>query len=419
MNFFNPLIKDLTSHESPQIENHDNEDFIPKEFKNLMNSFFGCTAGNIKSPIWFCGLEWGGGYDSELPILLDTLQPYGFSDLHTWNADSFRKSFWASGSPFCQNVIKLLVGLQQGYYQTGDNKKEGGDKSWFEDLARRRIVGPNGLALIFNMFPISIPNRSAYENSWNSYKVRKNDGTVQLMTEWSGLKDFQKYLEAVIKFRSDLFIKTRKQYEPKLIVCFGKNSENEFLKLWGADEGICENKEINTKDINLMKGQISFKYKLLEEKTLLVIAPFPANPGGINSDEKINKISSAINKLCCGYFGDNWLGNYKNPEQYEPDAQLVNAFTKLCDLKETIDDFKASINQICTNLEKIDSVKRKLQENHEGYSIQSIDYSALEKQIANLKSSFWGQLHDFDDIRGKIEEEIKNVEKELWASSKL
>lgn len=62
---------------------------VPVEFKRMVESFYGCTAGNINSPIWLCGLEWGGGHDPSVPIPTQDLEPYGFEELHCWTAKEF------------------------------------------------------------------------------------------------------------------------------------------------------------------------------------------------------------------------------------------------------------------------------------------------------------------------------------------
>ena len=424
--FFDPLIaKYFSDYESfsPPVapEVSINYDKVPDEFKNLCHSFFGSTAGNIRSPIWFCGLEWGGGYDADTPILLDTLKPYGFRELHTWTADSFRKSFWASGSPYCQNVIKLLVGLQQGHYQSCDNItnfKWRPTEVWFEDLGRRHIVGPHGLAMVLNMFPISVPNRNVSTGSWNSYQVRMMNGKSKKITDWSGLTNFYDYLNAVIEFRHPLFTDIRKTYKPKLIICFGKDSKDSFSRLWGATSNVWTKKVVS-----LDKGEIDFEYTILDDETLLVVAPFPANASGINSDEKINKISFAINQLCKESLGEGWLNGYEvnapigdDPKSYP----IFNDFDKLNKLKSQIDDFKESINLINTHLEtwakqaeEIQKSKETLKEYIECEANTS-NLDSLNGQIEQLKKTVWDQLGTLDELKSTTENQIQDIEAKLW-----
>ncbi len=40
---------------------------IPKSFTEAAGSLYGLNGGNPESPVWLCGLEWGGGYKLEKP----------------------------------------------------------------------------------------------------------------------------------------------------------------------------------------------------------------------------------------------------------------------------------------------------------------------------------------------------------------
>lgn len=115
-----------------------NENFqtVPVEFKRMVESFYGCTAGNINSPVWFCGLEWGGGYDASVPIPIQDLEPYGFEELQSWSIKDYWSNFWAGGSKFCQAVVKLLIGIRDGEY---DKKR----RTWDPNiLAETNLIGP-------------------------------------------------------------------------------------------------------------------------------------------------------------------------------------------------------------------------------------------------------------------------------------
>ena len=35
------------------------ENVMSENFTKLVESFYGSTVGNIQSPVWLCGLEWG------------------------------------------------------------------------------------------------------------------------------------------------------------------------------------------------------------------------------------------------------------------------------------------------------------------------------------------------------------------------
>ena len=123
------------------------------QFKAMVSSFFGSAAGNIRSPVWICGLEPGGGYSPDIPIPVSNLAPYSFEDLQCWTADDFFGSFWGDSSPLCWAVAKILVGLKDGRY---DSTRFRNRETLRKTLAADNLVGPNGLALVLNAFPISM-----------------------------------------------------------------------------------------------------------------------------------------------------------------------------------------------------------------------------------------------------------------------
>lgn len=44
---------------------------IKENFNEMALSHYGCDGGNLSSPIWACGLEWGGGYeDNQVTLTL-------------------------------------------------------------------------------------------------------------------------------------------------------------------------------------------------------------------------------------------------------------------------------------------------------------------------------------------------------------
>ena len=206
---------------------------MSENFTKLVESFYGSTIGNVRSPVWMCGLEWGGGYDSKIPILESELEPYGLEDIQTTSLQDFIDNFWASGSPFCRNTMKILCEL---YNCTEPETEASYDQDWepWEELGS---VGVNGLALILNAFPISFENRRVSGKKWNEYKVRttKDERNPILLSEWTGLKNFDEYIKFVVKHRSKIYSNERKLRKPKLIICFGKQSLDTFLDLWDVE----------------------------------------------------------------------------------------------------------------------------------------------------------------------------------------
>lgn len=129
--------------------------------------------------------------------------------------------------------MKILCEL---YNCTEPETEASYDQDWepWEELG---IVGVNGLALILNAFPISFENRRVSGKKWNEYKVRttKDERNPILLSEWTGLKNFDEYIKFVVKHRSKIYSNERKLRKPKLIICFGKQSLDTFLDLWDVE----------------------------------------------------------------------------------------------------------------------------------------------------------------------------------------
>ncbi len=283
------------------------EDKVPKLFLEVVRSFYGCTSGNIDSPVWLCGLEWGGGLSTEVPTVFDRSDIYGFEALQCKSLEDFIGAFWAPRSKFCQNALKVLLTIQS----KGEYSKAQYDKKWDE---KHRTVGPKGIALVLNAFPISFKNRSVANAAWQKYRVRLSERDTQSFPEWTGLKTVDDYRDFVCKYRKDTFIAERKKRCPKLIVCFGKTSNEHFRKIWGA-----EDKEEAIK-ISMEEGgkPDCFGYVLdninedgtKKYETVLFITPFIAGRYGLNSNKKIKKVFSELYDKMEERFGPDWLGEY-------------------------------------------------------------------------------------------------------------
>lgn len=377
---------------------------IPKKFQDLVKSFYGCTGGNIFSPVWLCGLEWGGGYDASEPILVDGLKPYYFDDLHCFTVNEFRDSFWAPGSAFCRNVIKILMATQEGTYS-------GSYTSNFDDLSKRKIVGPYGLALILNTFPISMKGRNVATKSWDEYKVRLEDGSVKSLKDWSELSSFYEYSDYVINNRSAIFTQERIKRLPRLIVCFGNEK---YLKLWGGDSKLAAG---HIRSLDNGESDCSFYWLSNGEgkpRTLLLITPFPSGPYGLTKDIQFKNVFEKVNELCVAEFGSNWLGQYALSEVEDlgqsQDSESVQSdiktFGNNATMLKQISDYKWSVNKQLTAMDNISesfSTVLSFNANTEGY----------EEIFQNYQVNLMRDLHKFDELERKLMETNKEIRSQL------
>lgn len=374
---------------------------MSENFTKLVESFYGSTIGNVRSPVWMCGLEWGGGYDSKIPILESELEPYGLEDIQTTSLQDFIDNFWASGSPFCRNTMKILCEL---YNCTEPETEASYDQDWepWEELG---IVGVNGLALILNAFPISFENRRVLGKKWNEYKVRttKDERNPILLSEWTGLKNFDEYIKFVVKHRSKIYSNERKLRKPKLIICFGKQSLDTFLDLWDV-ESRTPSLAFNfddpfNPDFESKSHPNCFAY--WTDETLVAVVPFPGGPNGIKSKPRITNVSTWLYNAVAKRYGPNWLDI--------PNIVVSEKTEEVSIQSEVLSEtrlFQDLVNQQLACLERLKGAAAKLPDSW--YSTED-----GQKQLESLKETLLRDyFHEFDALRKNLKDQQDQKRKE-------
>lgn len=324
------------------------ESAVPTEFHEMIESFHGSTCGNTRSPVWICGLEWGGGHDPAIPIPVSDFEPYDFDDLQVWSADDFMSSFWAPNSRFCQAVIKILTGLRDRAYVSARC-------SWSrENMIKENLIGPNGLALILNAFPISMSGTSARWSSWQQYQVRLSDGTVKLLREWTNLTTFDEYREYLFANRTPVYSREVDKRKPQLNICFGMNEGHE--QLFGA-------KEVKETFSSVVDGGHDCTVYEIEHQednscTLVLVSPFPVGRYGLISDEQFDIVSKKISEIGINTFGDRWLADWPRGGTPEAGRSLlsVTELTQLSVLKHKLHGLNRLISVINQEITIIESL---------------------------------------------------------------
>lgn len=285
------------------------------QFKAMVSSFFGSAAGNIRSPVWICGLEPGGGYSPDIPIPVSNLAPYSFEDLQCWTADDFFGSFWDDSSGFCQAVAKILVGLKDGRYDSTRPRDR-------KTLAADNLVGPDGLALVLNAFPISMLGVSQRGKSWQTYRVRLENGTAMPIREWSGLDEYGKY---VFANRRQIYASKVQEYRPQIIICCGihdrherlfgvKDNQEDLLKSLVPDM-LEPYKENRPGKLAIFARSRLFRvpHEGADTSTLVFVVPFPSGSNGLVANVDFDDLTWGIRRIGQAYFGEqNWLKGWRS-----------------------------------------------------------------------------------------------------------
>ena len=283
---------------------------IPKSFTEAAGSLYGLNGGNPESPVWLCGLEWGGGYKLEKPEEPDFYQdndvlPVEPETVKAWLKGDFDEDGTGrpGGSAFYRVQVALLKAIVDGDLGKGD------PYTWMDEY-KFFSKGCYGLGL--NAFPVSMRNRATAWKNWTNDKVLKVDGRILSFAEWTGIPDFGAYRDWCAGLRQKAFCSLRRQYHPAVIYCGGKDDADYFFRMW-ADEAD-KNAESGTFAFQGSTTEMEFRYRWLdnsanEQTTLLVVGPFFGGPYGLNSYDDILDCGQTIRRMCDAHFNDGgaWL----------------------------------------------------------------------------------------------------------------
>lgn len=374
------------------------ENVMNENFTKLVESVFGSRVGDVNSPVWLCGLEQNRVYCPETLILESDLQPHNIKDPDTTSDEDFIDSFRRATSQinFCPATIKIVFELRKCI-----NPEE-----MSETREKLESVGAGRLAFVLNAFPIPFENRDVAAAKWNEYKVRtEDDGRNSIpLRDWTGLNSFGEYEDFVVKHRSKLYSTERKLHKPKLIICFGKQSFDYFLKLWnveGKDPALKFNfDEPFNPDFESKSYPNCFAY--WADETLVAVVPFPKWPSRQISSEQIKNIITWLSNEVSRKYGPNWLDIQSSAVPDEASGTSMEDAV----LWE-IGEFQELVNQQLSCLERLEDLTAKLP--NSWYSSKD-----GQKKLAFLKETLLRDyLHEFDELGEELETKQDKKRKEF------
>ncbi len=361
----------------------------------------------------------GGGCDPKVPLLEQELEPYYLDSIQTVSLEDFLENFWSSHSKYCQNFIKVLIELYNCSHS--DSTEKASYKQSWEILAKKGIVGPKGLALALNAYPISFKDRSVAASDWGKYKVRTkaNESEPISIKEWTGCDSFYAYKDRVIELRSDLFISERRKRKPKLIICFGITEKENFKTLWGV-KNTPETIAFNVDD-EFLPNQIDSLsntqncWGYWDNETLIMIVPFLTGTHGLNSDKRIQNTCQRIYWTISQKVGDKWLGCseilFQIPVNKKPKelSNLISKYRRLINSQlACLKEIEVKVNELTTvpnntnqcflpaSESELDSIKQKLNE--------------FQKQLIHK------YMHQFDELQNRLEQLDKKERQRILES---
>lgn len=218
--------------------------YLKKDHHDLMLDAYGC---NPYSPVWICGMEFGGGnnYFSELyKRYILKHSACCMSSLYNNESEADEYSLISSALVGCLTDQQLLTKYQNCHNDGEKIKKL--VSTWYQ---KNRVFCWGGQGFRMNAGVLSLPNHSAWNEDSRIYKDFDKSDFLSL-EQFTGCKSINVYRNQMLDVFSVHVLKRLQQYRPKLLICTGKSAWWEFKKLF-HDDLVLKSR----KNISLPKGK--------------------------------------------------------------------------------------------------------------------------------------------------------------------
>jgi hypothetical protein len=221
-------------------------------YTSLESNLIGFDGGNIRSPLWFSGLEWGS---SDEKITANITRPtYSIANFDV----PYLSKEWKGKTPqffkwqFDQKIAKLLCRVFDF---------EGG----YKEYMREKYCEVDSNEFKVNLFPLPAPQI----DKWSAEHIELTKTRIKY--------HYQTYCA---QYRFKLLHALVNEFKPKVIVCFGHGYMEEFkLAFWGegSPASLTETKfKIGERNIISVLSS--------NHATKLIVAPFLGRNLRANSD---------------------------------------------------------------------------------------------------------------------------------------
>ncbi|MCT7644585.1 hypothetical protein [Aliarcobacter butzleri] len=237
-------------------------------FYNWALGFAGCDGGDIgnnnEQSIWFCGIEWGGGFDTDISSL---------KNIFDKNLEKIPEGYdnWEENISYIYNwqAMKLFSVIHN--YELKDYKKFAEDKKPF-------VKKQKGFFKL-NLYPIAFKNTS--HDLWEAN-----------FSEATNLKTKQDYISWIKENRFPVMNKWVKDFSPKLIICTGITYFDDFKRAFSDNNAEFNKEKIENHELLWSKN---------DNGTKIVIIPFMVNRYGLTKNQNIEKFGQRINEILNNY----------------------------------------------------------------------------------------------------------------------
>lgn len=249
---------------------HKNSEYV----KSLIPSFYGCDGGNLNYPVWFCGIEHGGDFDTNKQEISEAFKANKKFDVpSSWskNDPNYADSIYAIG-----NVNRYICAIYAYYSGLADLESTFPFDQDFVD--QNKILCEGGIGFKMNIFPFR-------KKSLNSNKP----------SEFNKLTG-NNYLDVVLQQRREFFLQQIKNSQTKLIICFGISRVNEFYDFFAKnpqETSIKHDLFIVEKNNGAKKHIDTYEFESTNDCKILVM-PFLGKPAGLNGYKEMFQFAEIL-----------------------------------------------------------------------------------------------------------------------------
>jgi hypothetical protein len=237
-----------------------------KKFSEWAKGFSGCDGGNPYGSIWFCGIEWGGGFSEDR---LDQV----FSDKFPEPPQLYTAAEENLAYQYNIKLMKMIAALR------------GQPTSGYEEVARETPFPFHQHSDFFkaNLFPIAFKNVDARRWTEGFHGA-------------TGLATRDRYCDWCREHRFPVMRQWVEKYRPRLVIGVGRSFWSDYLRAFGRGDLIHEE----------TVGQRKLIWTVANGgKTVVVVTPFlNYYRWCLNSDELIEAFGHRIRQIFADHFGD-------------------------------------------------------------------------------------------------------------------
>ena len=268
-------------------------DKVLREFcANLSN---GCEAQIWDSNVWFCGLEWGGGWlDSETGLPYINLDNFRYpSDSNVIGDTSIEGiTNWLNAYRFNQYLCRFFCYFYD--WPVADQNAISYAKSAAQHGLFRTVAAK------LNLYPFSRRSHKEWMNLHVRYKGVDLGSIATLKGKFPDQNEYTALAIETRKFSFQRHLAETSKTKPVIIICVGLGNSSQFAEAFGAD---------TTEKLSLPYSEISSivypirevwsttntRQKLTSNNCWLIVLPFfYGGPASLASHDKLKKTAFAI-----------------------------------------------------------------------------------------------------------------------------